>query len=153
MLKNPRNITRPNCALDRGTILCLYVLGFQRQIFKQVKTSSERSKEMKEQKKNKGSVLVAESTYNSQTAQFGLVPKIAINNAGTYANKLPIRCSKSSTKYEKIQFCMQYIANHKTILCMKYAFQKMRDISSEKFSEIEINIVMLFETNSFLRFT
>ena len=28
---------------------------------------------MKEQKKNKGSVLVAESTYNAQNAQFGLV--------------------------------------------------------------------------------
>ena len=28
---------------------------------------------MKEQKKNKGSVLVAESAYNSQNAQFALV--------------------------------------------------------------------------------
>ena len=28
---------------------------------------------MKEQKKNKGSVLVAESAYNAQNAQFGLV--------------------------------------------------------------------------------
>ena len=28
--------TRPNCALDRGTILCLYVPGFQRQVFKHV---------------------------------------------------------------------------------------------------------------------
>ena len=28
---------------------------------------------MNEQKKNKGSVLVAESAYNSQNAQFGLV--------------------------------------------------------------------------------
>ena len=28
---------------------------------------------MKEQKKNKGSILVAESAHNSQNAQFGLV--------------------------------------------------------------------------------
>ena len=34
---------------------------------------SERSKEMREQKQNKGSVLVAESAYISQKAQFGLV--------------------------------------------------------------------------------
>ena len=27
-------ITRPNCALDRRTVLCLYVLRFQRQVFK-----------------------------------------------------------------------------------------------------------------------
>ena len=46
------NITRPNCALDRSTILCLYVPGFQRQVFKQVKMLSERSKRRKEQKKN-----------------------------------------------------------------------------------------------------
>ena len=59
-------ITRPNCAQDRRTILCLYVPGFQRQVFKHVK-------EMKEQKKNKGSVLVVESAYKSQNAQFGLV--------------------------------------------------------------------------------
>ena len=63
-------ITRPNCALDRRTILCLYVPGFQRQVFKQVKILSERSKGNKEQKRNKGSVLVEESAYN---AQFGLV--------------------------------------------------------------------------------
>ena len=66
-------ITRPNCALDRSTILCLYVPGFQRQVFKHVKILSERSKESKEQKKNKGSVLVAESAYNAQIAQLGLV--------------------------------------------------------------------------------
>ena len=66
-------ITRPNCALDRHTIFCLYAPGFQRQVFKDVIILSERSKEMNEQKKNKGSVLVAESAYNSQNAQFGLV--------------------------------------------------------------------------------
>ena len=55
------NITRPNCAVDRSTILGLYVPGFQRQVFKHVKILLERSKRRKEQKKNKGSVLVAES--------------------------------------------------------------------------------------------
>ena len=64
------SITRPNCALDRITILCLYVTGFQTQVFKIL---SERLKRMKEQKKNQGSVLVAESAYNAQNAQFGLV--------------------------------------------------------------------------------
>ena len=67
------NITRPICALDRRTILCLYVPGFHGQVFKHVKILSERSKKMKEQKKNKWSVLVAESAYNIQNAQFGLV--------------------------------------------------------------------------------
>ena len=66
-------ITRPNCALERRTILCLYVPAFQRQVFKHVKILSERLKEMKEQKKINGSVLVAESAYNAQNAQFGLV--------------------------------------------------------------------------------
>ena len=66
-------ITRPNCALDRSTILCLYVPGFQIQVFKHVTILSGRSKESKEQKKNKGSVLVAESAYNAQNAQLGLV--------------------------------------------------------------------------------
>ena len=37
-----------------------------------MKILSERSKESKKQKKNKGSVLVAESAYNAQNAQFGL---------------------------------------------------------------------------------
>ena len=50
----------------------MYVPGFQRQVFKHVKILSEQSKENKE-KKNKGSVLVAESAYNAQNAQFGLV--------------------------------------------------------------------------------
>ena len=66
-------ITRSNCALDRSTILCLYVPGFLRQVFKHGKILTERSKKRKEQKKNKGSVLVAESAYNAQNAQFGLV--------------------------------------------------------------------------------
>ena len=50
------NITRLNFALDRCTILCLYVPGFQRQVFKHVKFFSEGSERMKEKKKNKGSV-------------------------------------------------------------------------------------------------
>ena len=66
-------ITRLNFALDRSSVLCLYVPGFQRQVFKHVQILSEQSKENKEQKKNKGSVLVAESAYNAQNAQFGLV--------------------------------------------------------------------------------
>ena len=33
---NPLNITRPNCALDRRTILRLYVLRIHRQTFKHV---------------------------------------------------------------------------------------------------------------------
>ena len=74
-----KNITRPNCALDRRTILCLYVPGFHRQVFKPVEILSERSKESKEQKKNKGSVLVAESAFNARNAQFGLVMKFKKN--------------------------------------------------------------------------
>ena len=53
--------------------LCLYVPGFQRKIIKYVIRVSERSKKKKEQKKNRGSVLVAESAYNSQNTQFRLV--------------------------------------------------------------------------------
>ena len=45
----------------------------QRQVFKHVKILPEQSKKKKEQKKNKGSVHVAESAYISQKAQFGLV--------------------------------------------------------------------------------
>ena len=33
-VENKTNITRPNYALDRRTILCLYVFWFQRQVFK-----------------------------------------------------------------------------------------------------------------------
>ena len=66
-------ITSPNCALDRRTILCLYVPGFQRQVLKHVKNLSKLSKESIKQMKNKGGVLVAESACNAQNAQFGLV--------------------------------------------------------------------------------
>ena len=51
---------RPNFALDELTILCLYVPGFQRQAFKRFKILQERLQEIKEQRKNKGSVLVAD---------------------------------------------------------------------------------------------
>ena len=40
---------------------------------KHVKKLSERSKEMKEQKKNKGNFLVAVSPQNSQNSKFGLL--------------------------------------------------------------------------------
>ena len=73
-------ISRPNCCV---CILCLYVPGFQKQVFKHVKNFSERSMESKEQKKNKGSVLVAESAYNAQNAQFDLVMRAA-NGASVF---------------------------------------------------------------------
>ena len=44
-----------------------------RKVFKHVKTLSERSKRVKEQKKKKGSVLAAELAYKSHKTQFGLV--------------------------------------------------------------------------------
>ena len=72
-LENLFSTLRGQTVLDRSTILCLYVPGFQRQVFKHVTILSERSKRRKEQKKNKGSVLVAESADNAQNAQFGLV--------------------------------------------------------------------------------
>ena len=37
------NITRPNYALDGRTILCLYVSGFQSQVFKHVNILSKRA--------------------------------------------------------------------------------------------------------------
>ena len=40
--------TGPNRALDRRTILCLYVAGFQTHVFKHVKALSEQLKKMKE---------------------------------------------------------------------------------------------------------
>ena len=48
-----------NCELNRRITLCLNVPGLQRQVFKLVKVLSERSKEMREQKKYKGNVLDA----------------------------------------------------------------------------------------------
>ena len=45
-----RFITRPNCALDRRKILCLYVPGFQRQVYKHVKILSEKTKEQRSTK-------------------------------------------------------------------------------------------------------
>ena len=57
------------------TILCLYVPGFQRQVFKHVQVLSQRSKKLKEEKKHKGSVPFPEFAYISQKAHFGLVEK------------------------------------------------------------------------------
>ena len=59
--------------MDRRTVLCLYVPGFSKQVFKHVSILSEPSPKIKEQKKKKGSVLDAESAYISQNAQFGFV--------------------------------------------------------------------------------
>ena len=56
------HISQKHLEHDRRKILFLYVPRFQRQVLKHVKILSERSKETKEQKKNKGSVLVAESS-------------------------------------------------------------------------------------------
>ena len=79
--------TRPNCALDGRTMLCLYVPGFHRQGLKRVQVSSQRSKKMREQKKNKASVLVSESAYNSQNSQFGLRMKNKKNQKKTESLK------------------------------------------------------------------
>ena len=61
-------ITRPNCALDRRTVLSLYTPGFQRQVLKVVKFC----RIDKRNWKNKGSVLLAESAYNLQKTQLYL---------------------------------------------------------------------------------
>ena len=49
-----------------------------------MKTLSERSKESKEQKKSKGSVLVTKSAYDVQNAQFGIV-MFVIRNSELYS--------------------------------------------------------------------
>ena len=69
------NITRLNYALERRTILCMYATEFHREFFKHGKVLSKRLNNMKDEKKNKGSVLVVESAYNSQNAHFGIVMK------------------------------------------------------------------------------
>ena len=56
--KKPIFITKPNCALDRCTILCLYVAGFRGQVFKNFQKWSERSKEIKEQRRTKWASLL-----------------------------------------------------------------------------------------------
>ena len=62
-----------------GAQFCVCVPGFQSQVFKHVKFLLEQSKKIEEQKKNKGSVLVAESACSAQNAQFGLVMiKVAV---------------------------------------------------------------------------
>ena len=92
-------ITKPNCALDRRTILCLYVPRFQRQFFKHVKILSERSKKIKEQKKkNKLGFLVKESAYNSQNTQFGLVMSLIRTTLKNLKNVFPVM-RKTSLKF------------------------------------------------------
>ena len=95
-------ITRPNCALDRRTIFCLYVPGFQRQVFKHVNLLREQSKESEEQKKNKGSVLVAESAHNAQK-QFGVV-MYAIQNT----LKKRIKRTKAFATWKNVHLCFGY---------------------------------------------
>ena len=51
-------ITRPNCALDRRTILCLYVPGFQRQVFKMLKFCRNDQRKVKHKRRTKGASLL-----------------------------------------------------------------------------------------------
>ena len=79
-----------------------------------VKVLSERSKESKEQNKNKGGgVLVAESAYNAQNAQFGLVmiffPKNLLMlfpcvpaDRHPYYRRCLVLCESSSEKCERM---------------------------------------------------
>ena len=62
------NILRGQSVHWIGAHFCVFM--FQKQVFKHVKVLSEPSKKIKEQKKNKGSVLVAESADNAQNAHF-----------------------------------------------------------------------------------
>ena len=57
--------TMPNRALDRSKILCLSVPEFQRQVFKNVKTLSERSKEVKKKRRTKGASFLQNPAYNA----------------------------------------------------------------------------------------
>ena len=83
--KTTFHFTRPNNALDKRTILCLYGPGFQRQVLKHVKFVSERSKEMKEQKKNRESpcsgirLLFPKSTVWPRNAKSGLFQLIEVH--------------------------------------------------------------------------
>ena len=58
---NKQYITRPNCALDRRTLLCLYAPGFQRQILTHIKSLSQRSKKKKKTRRTKGASLFQNS--------------------------------------------------------------------------------------------
>ena len=51
----------------------LYVPGFHRQAYKHVIIASKRSEKIKEQRKPKGSLLMAETLDSFQNAQFGLI--------------------------------------------------------------------------------
>ena len=94
------NITRPNCALDRSTKLCLYVPRFQKQVLKHVKILSERSKETKEQKKNKkrtkgASLLRNPLTMHKMHSLASLVMKIVCHYGLIFINL----SSLGETKY------------------------------------------------------
>ena len=78
--------------------LCLNVPRFKRQVFKHDQILSERSKRMKEQEKNKSSVLFAESAFNSQNAQFGLLmikTKNLFRNISSVLTDFTLAISKS----------------------------------------------------------
>ena len=80
--------------------MCLYVPGFQRQVFKPVKFLTVRSKRMKEQKKNKESVLVAESAFNSQNTQFGLVmPNSVMTTLWFFESKTDFEARKKAKSF------------------------------------------------------
>ena len=53
-----QNITKPNCALDRRKILCLFVPGFQRQVFEQVKFCWNDQRKLKNKRRTKGASLL-----------------------------------------------------------------------------------------------
>ena len=63
------DITRPNCALDRRTICVSVFLDCRDKSLNELKFCRNDQRKVK----NKGSVLVAESAYNAQNAQFGLI--------------------------------------------------------------------------------
>ena len=72
-----RKVPLQSQTVQLSKILCLHVPEFQRQVFKDM-LKLYRVK----QKKKKGSVLVAESVYNSQNVQFARIerPWVLIDN-------------------------------------------------------------------------
>ena len=62
--------------------------------------------------------------------------------------------AKIASNTKRYNFAGKKIANDKATLCINMEFQKIaRYIELENFSNRDFIIVMLFETNSFLRFT
>ena len=81
-----------------------------------------RNDQRKEQKKKKWSVLVAESAYNAQNAQFGLVMiKLREMTSVISANKISIRkfyylCAKYQiNEFQKNKMCINIPTNHKIV--------------------------------------